>query len=393
MSQATAQGLTRAARHTVVAAGGWCLGVSAALLEGCAEPPYVQVDRVEVVPTPTPTAYPVPDDSRGCTRHGDCVLAESVRIALVPSDCARPPSPAGAINRAALQRFAEATARLCGPPPDPCSCGTGRPPSCCPPVAVREPDEHAVCVHQRCALRPGPRWTEDEQREEAQGHGTLDEGECYLTVDCPAPPVTAFPHGLSDEQGRELCPVCPRPGRPVLEEASHIAALTPRCPQRSCLTDNVQCVHRRCVPQPLRADRAPAPAATLPPEPPAPPPEVALPSGPDYRCSSDRDCVLGPLARCSCGGREPVNRRAAEQRQRQHDVLCRAMPCARRVESASPAVPTCFEGVCADGSLLPALRTQRSARSRLLPAHEAWKRERAAIRLRQAAFDEIETAQ
>jgi hypothetical protein len=232
-------------------------------------------------------------------------------------------------------------------------------------------------------------WTEDEQREDTSGRGTDDEGECYLASDCPPVSLTAFPLGTTDARGREVCPLCPRPGAPVPDEASRALALAPRCPRLACLSPTVRCSRHRCVREPRRPARTPVPALPLGPEPMVPPEAAALPRGPDYRCTRDRDCVLGPLARCSCSGLEPVNRAAVERRRRTQ-TTCGNMPCNQRVDRQPPVTPVCFEGTCADPAAVTEVKRARSERARLVPARRSWEQRRARIRATQAPFDELE---
>ncbi len=343
---------------------------------------------VTVATPPTTTPLALPDEARACTRHTDCALGDA-RVVRTAADCARRQPDPTAVNRAVWQRLEAIAVRLCGPRPHPCACGGGRPSTCCPPVARRVPDQHAACVRARCELRRGASLTEDEQREDAAGRGTDEEGECYLAGDCAAVSLTAFPRGLTDPRGRELCPVCPRPGVPVRDEAAVQATLAPRCPRLVCQSSTVTCLRRRCVRLPQRAARTPVAALPLPAEPEVPPEPVELPRGPDYRCSQPRDCVLGPTAQCSCGAREPVNRGAAERRRVREESACKQMPCNEPLQRPRP-VPVCFEGRCVDQGVVAEVRRVRRARAQLVPARQAWERRLAELRAAQSPFDEIE---
>ena len=379
----------------------WAGGLAVLALAGCGAPaappvrpaasPAGQVTPARPAPLPPLPPLPLPEEARACTRHADCVLGYA-RVVRVPGDCTRGQLGLTAINSVAGERLAAATTRLCGPPRHPCACGGGRPPTCCPPGAMRAPEHHAACVRSRCEVRRGATWTEDEQQEDAAGRGTLEEGECYLASDCPAVALTAFPRGVADGRGRELCPVCPRPGAPVQDEAGRVTALAPRCPRLACASSTVRCTRRRCVREPQRSARTPVPALPLPPEPEAAPEVPQLARGPDYRCARDRDCVLGPPAQCSCGALEPVNRGAVAQRRRWAETRCRGMPCNVPRDREAPAVPVCFEGMCAERSAVAEVRRVRRERARLAPAHQAWEQRRVKIRAAQAPFDEIETA-
>lgn len=341
----------------------------------------VQVDARDVLP--------LPDDLFSCTRHSDCVIAGSAQLVRSREDCERPPGMT-AVNLTAAESMSEAYARICPPRPDPCACGDERGNSCCPPVAYRAPQEHAACVRSRCEIRDGADFTAEERREDAEGRGTDDPGECSDDSECQQRiPLTAFPAGMRDATGN-LCPVCPRRGTTIPGETEWIASLGTLCPRRVCAPTTVRCEQRRCILDPERPARAQARALSI--QVPIEPYTVPLPAGPDYACTSTAECVLAPLAQCSCGAVEPVNRAAAPRRTRiAMSIGCISMPCARPMApDAPPPVPVCLGGVCTSRDMAQYARVARRARAEYARARSEFERALARARAQQALEEEIE---
>jgi hypothetical protein len=252
---------------------------------------------------------PLPEALRRCTKHSDCALTTELDRLYTETSCRGLIAPHVAINVHEAAQLAQPTC------PGPCDCADGTP-ICCPPIARQEVYLHAVCFQSQCEVRPGADWTEDERAEDAAGRGTDAHGECYAASDCAPQPLTSFPQGLTDAQGHDLCPVCPRPGQPLADEEAHIAERAPRCPQRACAPTALECRQYTCALSPTRPPREQAralPPQTL--EQPEPPYTPPLPSGADYACTSTADCTLGHINACRCDRpTEPMNKKAAAER-------------------------------------------------------------------------------
>lgn len=331
---------------------------------------------------------PLPEGALACVRHSDCAIAESLRVIRSAQDCRRAPLPMLAVNRAAFGPIGAARERFCPPPVE------ELPPPCCPPVAqIAQVAVHASCVRSLCTLLAGAEFSSEERREESEGRGTDDPGECSGDADCSASVTfTAFPAGLVDAAGHDLCPVCPRLGTPTPREAERAQFLASRCPPLSCVDTSVGCDHRRCALLPERPARTPTVALAIPPE----PTEVAaleLPSGPDYACSATSDCVLGPALDCCNGGSEPINRAAAVRRgTAEFAARCPLVSCAHRQgsEPVRSPPPVCVSRVCTTRDMASAVRVRAREHARYLREHLEWEREVARLRS-EPAPGEVET--
>lgn len=240
------------------------------------------------------------------------------------------------------------------------------------------PTEHAACVAQQCVVRPGGALTHAEQREDAG----LADGECLDAVDCPGVTLTAFPSGVVDRRGAELCPVCPRPGVPAVDEAARIDRLADVCPRRQCAADPVAfCADRACHVPPPRAPRVPVAVSPLPPEPEAPPELPELDTDALARCNTDGDCHVVDV----CGA-HVVMSRLQEQRS-----IDERRPCAFYADNPeAPPVAACVEHVCGTADDRAARAEIRAAQRALGPAHAAWERAVAKVLAVRAAHDELE---
>jgi hypothetical protein len=251
---------------------------------------------------------------------------------------------------------------------------------------------HAVCFQSQCEVRPGADWTEDERAEDAAGRGTDAHGECYAASDCAPQPLTSFPQGLTDAQGHDLCPVCPRPGQPLADEEAHIAERAPRCPQRACAPTALECRQYTCALSPTRPPREQAralPPQTL--EQPEPPYTPPLPSGADYACTSTADCTLGHINACRCDRpTEPMNKKAAAERDALPPSSC---PCIVQQDPPPIPPPVCFQRLCVSPDLAQEHKDATAAMKQYQIEQKAWQREQAKRRRALAdlrPWDEVE---
>ena len=340
------------------------------------------------------------------------MLVEHLQVVDVAADCARPSGLRGkhAVNASVAEPLSVRYQRWCAPPKDHFN----------KPEAVRWPPpatEHAACIERQCRVMPGGGLTRDEMAEEARGDHTRAAGQpgCYQDSDCSLDVATMFPAGAVDRRGRELCPVCERPGQPLVDEAARVARLQQNrtvsallvdetaategtgqqiatCPSLQCLPRLAVCEQRTCRTQAPARATAPVPASrfAIPPEPPAaaePPQPIQIERTPELRCSADRDCVV---KFGSCGAAITTRR----DDRRQLDKFCKPP-----LDPPPPPIPTCFDSVCTSTEIRDEVLQVRRQRNALLPAwnkfasaHRAWERQVAKIKadLQRTAEHEVQ---